>query len=500
MTALELSYPSLEAVQTERASRSLHSFIRYGWEAIDPAPYCDNWHIEVICEHLEAVIAGQIRNLLINIPPRHMKSLGTSVALPAWVWQRPRKANLPLQGPQVKFLFASYAQALSVRDSVKCRRVLESPWYKDRWGHRFQLTGDQNTKTRFDNDRGGYRLATSVDGALTGEGGDIIVVDDPHNVTEIDSEATIDSTVQWWEESMSTRLNDKRTGAFIMIMQRISNKDLAGRIIAREADRWTHLCLPARYERAHPYVYGKDPRKKEGEPLWKERFPDHELKDLERRMGSFAIAGQLQQRPQPREGRMFKRHWFEVVDAVPAVVRKRVRAWDLAATSEQESSDPDFTCGLKMSVDADGIYYIEDVIYEREAGLAVERLVRNTAKQDGKRAEVWIPQDPAQAGKVQAKAYIRALAGFIVKTSPVSKSGDKPTRAGPWCVQAEAGNIKLLRGAWNEPFLDSVCIFPGGTHDDDVDAASLAFEGITGVKPKRLVRPVEHGVHSPFSE
>ena len=163
----------------ELAGRGLWEFTRQMWPWIDPAPFKDNWHIGCIAEHLEAVSAGQIRRLLINVPPRHMKSIGVSVAWPACTWNA---------APERRFLFTSYAQGLSTRDSVKCRRVIESPIYQRRWGDRFHLTGDQNTKTRFDNDRGGYRLATSVGGALTGEGGDIIVIDDPHNVRDKESE------------------------------------------------------------------------------------------------------------------------------------------------------------------------------------------------------------------------------------------------------------------------------------------------------------------------
>jgi hypothetical protein len=163
----------------------------------------------------------------------------------------------------VQLLHASYAQQLSLRDSVKCRRLIESPWYQSMWGDRFKLTSDQNTKTRFDNDKNGSRLSTSVGSALTGEGGSIIVVDDPNAAQEAFSEATIASTIDWWDSALSTRLNDPKTGAYVVIQQRLSEEDLTGHIMSKDMGEWTHLCLPMRYEwQRHSYtsIGWNDPR------------------------------------------------------------------------------------------------------------------------------------------------------------------------------------------------------------------------------------------------
>src|SRR5215467_3795292 len=151
-------------IETEMAARSLREFVRQAWPIVEPStPFVPGWHIDAIVEHLEAVTRGQIRNLLINVPPRHMKSLLVSVFWSAWEW---------IRWPERRWLFSSYAAQLSIRDSVKCRRLIESPWYQARWADRFALTSDQNTKGRFDNNRTGYRLTTCVGGAVTGEGGD----------------------------------------------------------------------------------------------------------------------------------------------------------------------------------------------------------------------------------------------------------------------------------------------------------------------------------------
>jgi hypothetical protein len=199
----------LDAVRKEKLKRqaevSLIEFTKQAWNIIEPGtPYIGNWHLDTISEHLMAITRGEIRNLLINIPPRHMKSIQVAVMWPVWVW---------ITNPACRWLFASYSASLSVRDSLKCRRLMESPWFKENWGDRFSLTGDQNVKTFFENNKSGYRMATSTNAATTGHGGDVIVVDDPHNALEAQSDTMRESTLEWWDQAMSTRLNNPKTGA-----------------------------------------------------------------------------------------------------------------------------------------------------------------------------------------------------------------------------------------------------------------------------------------------
>jgi hypothetical protein len=199
---------------------------------------------------------------------------------------------------------------LSIRDSVKCRTLIESPWYQRFWGDCFALASDQNTKTRFDNDRSGYRIATSVGGTATGEGGDRVVCDDPHNVQEAESDSIRKGTTEWWDVVMSTRVNDPRTAAKVVVMQRCHQRDLSGHLL--EQGGWEHLCLPAEYEGSSPTtsIGFVDPRQNHEELLWRERFGPKEIADLKISLGSYAVAGQLQQRPSPSGGGIFKRHWF----------------------------------------------------------------------------------------------------------------------------------------------------------------------------------------------
>ncbi|HSU66593.1 MAG TPA: hypothetical protein VLJ39_06965, partial [Tepidisphaeraceae bacterium] len=294
---------TLACPEPRDGAQSLRGFIKLAWPVLEPATsYVDGRHIHAVAEHLEAVTRGQIQNLLINLPPRHMKSLTVSVFWPAWEW---------IAAPHRKWLFASYAASLSVRDSVRCRRLIESPWFQSLWGDRFQLTTDQNEKMRFDNDRSGSRIATSVGGAATGEGGDRVVVDDPHNVTERESDSIRRATLEWWDQTMSTRLNDPKTGARVIVMQRIHEKDLAGHVI--EQGGYEHLYLPAEFEAGRRCVTSlpwADERTIERELLWPERISEFQISDFKLRLGPSGYAGQFQQRPVPAGGARFQREWF----------------------------------------------------------------------------------------------------------------------------------------------------------------------------------------------
>ncbi len=333
----------LRDIERANCEESLYEFMVAAWKYVDPNPFVHGWPLEAVAEHLQAVCDGDIRRLIINIPPRCSKSSMTSVAFPAWVWAQ--RHDSPTSGPGVQFLTASFAQQLSLRDSVKTRRLLDSPWYQSLWGERFALTSDQNTKGRFDNNKGGTRLSTSVGSALTGEGGNIIIVDDPNAAQEAFSEATIHTTIEWWDSALSTRLNDAKRGAFIVIQQRLAEDDLTGHILSKDVGDWTHLCLPMKYEwtRHSVSITGwNDPRgcdddgeplvlvdangrriprdsaakdeltgKREGTLLWPERFGPKEIDLLERQLGPFAAAGQLQQRPEPAGGGVIKTDWWQ---------------------------------------------------------------------------------------------------------------------------------------------------------------------------------------------
>lgn len=473
-------------VEKQSAERILHEFLKRSFELIDPDSFIDGDHLKVICEHLQAVSAGQITRLLINIPPRTMKSLATAVIWPAWIWAQPPKGrNLPytpLAGPHVRFIAASYDSDLSMRDNVKMRNLIRSQWYQDFWAHRFRIVSDQDVKSRFNNTAGGFRQSTSVRGMATGEGADIIIVDDAHNVKTSESAAVRDDTVRWYQEVLPTRLNDRVHGAIVTVGQRVHEADVSGYILSRWKELgYVVLCLPALFESDHPQKSIHDWRTKDGQPLWPERpgFDRKGIDELALELGSYAAAAQLQQRPAPRGGGMFRKDWFTVVDALPAE-RRRVRAWDLASSEAIAgyNLNPDGTAGVLMSRDRAGYFYIEDVVTLKGSPQAVERTILNTASLDGAKTAIRLPQDPGQAGKAQAQYLTRQLAGYTVKSLPVT--GAKETRASPFAAQAEAGNVRILRADWNTLYLDELAVFPSGRHDDQVDASSDAFNELSG--------------------
>ena len=204
------------------AERSLHEFFIQSWHITTPgSDLCDGWHLEAIAEHLEAVIAGQIQDLLILVSPRCGKSLLTSICLPAWAW---------IRRPELQFLCASYGQDLSNDFSVNCRRLMRSPWYQQRWGNHWQFVGDVNRITEVKNNLSGFRLATSTDGRGTGRGGQILICDDPHNLKDVASDTKRAGTHEWWGKVWSTRRNGP-TASRVTIMQRSHADDVARRII-----------------------------------------------------------------------------------------------------------------------------------------------------------------------------------------------------------------------------------------------------------------------------
>ena len=443
-------------------------------------PYKHGWHIDTIAEHLEAITKGQILRLLINVPPGTMKSLMVGVMWPAWEWGPRGLAHM-------RFLGTSHSHPLAIRDNLKMRRLVESDWYQERWGHLVRLMPDQNAKLKFENDATGFREAMAFT-SLTGSRGDRVLVDDPLSVDDGNSDTRRNAVNDTFREAVPTRLNNPDTSAIVVVMQRLHENDVSGLIIEKDFG-YEHLMLPMEFDperRCSTSIGFTDPRTKPDELLFPERFPREVVERDKKVLGSYAVAGQLQQLPAPREGGKFKRAWFEIVEVAPANAR-RVRAWDFGATEKSANTDPDFTVGLLLS-ELNGTYYVEKLTRDQVSPAGVERMLKTTADQDGKSIRVRIPQDPGAAGKSAAAHQIKLLAGWDVRARP--ETGSKEVRATPVSAQAEAGNVKLVRGAWNEAFLDELNVFPNGKHDDQVDALSGAFaELVSLLNPVGLLLP-----------
>ena len=504
----------LHALRKVEYEDSLYLFLRDAWRVIDSSPWVDTWALEAVAEHLQAVIDGDIQRLLINIPPRFGKSTITGVCLPAWTWAQPR--NSPTSGPGVQFLCASYGNPLALRDSVKCRSLIESPWYQQFWSDRFSLATDQNTKSRFKNDKGGERLITSVDAGVTGEGGAIIIIDDPNAANEAFSEATIQSTIDWWDRTMSTRLNDQKTGAYIVIQQRLAEDDLSGHILENEPEDWVHLCLPMRMEldrRVYTVLgvdeHGKnitwtDPRVKEGELLAPNRFGDKEVKALERRLGPWGASGQLQQRPEPAGGGIIKREWWTLWDDPNFPLIDYILASLDTAFTEDEMNDPSaMTIWGVFSEHAqaqtsrvlapDGRVAYDERLYLDGAPKVMlmyawtERLEFNAlvtkSAQVCRKLKVDKLLIENKASGISVSQEIRRLYNrerwSVQLNDP--KSMDKVSRL--YSIQHifSEGMVYAPDRTWAEKVITQVGQFPKGKHDDLVDTTSQALRHLRDI-------------------
>lgn len=300
-------------ISKAECEESLAEFIRQAWHIVEPgAEYIHNWHVDMICEHLEAITDGvelddgsRYNRLLINVIPGAMKSLLCNVFWPSWEWG-------PRNMPHLRYLCASHSMDLAIRDSTKMRRLIESEWYQERWGDRVTITKDQNQKTKFELTSTGFRQAIAA-GSITGARGDRVIIDDPHSVESANSDQQRSSTIEWFLEAVPTRLNKPMESAIVVIMQRLHEEDVSG-IILEKGLGYDHIMLPMRYEpgRAQPTMLGiEDPRTEEGELLFPARFPEAVVDRDEHAMGPYATASQNQQSPEPRGGSVIKRDWWQ---------------------------------------------------------------------------------------------------------------------------------------------------------------------------------------------
>jgi len=471
------------------AEDSLYEFVKQAWHVVEPGvPFVPNWHIEAICDHLEAVSAGEIHRLLINIPPRHAKSTIVSVMWPAWEW---------IRAPHEKFLCASYSGILSTRDNVKCRRLIASPWYQERWGGVVILSGDQNQKTRFENTATGYRIATSVGGTATGEGGTRLVLDDPHGAQDAQSEAMRETAIEWFDQVWSTRLNDPKNSAMVTIMQRLHEKDVSGRIM--ELGGWEHVCMPAEWDgvKRVSMLGAYDPRTTRGSLLWPERFGPPELAKLKLLLGDYGTAGQLQQQPAPSGGGIINTEKFQLwphTSPLPQIMYV-VQCYDTAFT-EKTQNDPT-ACTVwgifehrgrrrAMLLDAwdERMKYpqlrqkvIDDwnVQYGKSDGVGVKPIKADLALIENKGSGQALINDLGQA-KVMARS-------FDLPRGDSGRELSKVARAHIITPIVDAGDIYVLESSkepgkpimWARPWINECKLFPKGEHDDLVDTFTMGM-------------------------
>lgn len=513
---------------------SLAAFVEGGWGVLEPdTPFVPNWHIDAVCQHLEAVtrhaqrmpmgpyrdeaayawsMACAIRQLIINIPPGHMKSLLVCVFWPAWVWTF---------WPGARFIFCSYDDDLTIRDSVKCRNLLESEWYRDTYRPQWTLSSDQNVKGYFRNTRMGERLSRTVGGGSTGHRGNFVVVDDPLNVLHRYIKERREKASDWWNKGMSTRLNDKRRDCRVLIMQRLHHDDLAGEMIRKGG--YELLCLPTEFDparRSRTSIGWADPRRERGELLFPGMFPADVVEGIKSDLGSTDFDAQHQQLPSVEDGGIFQRTWWKFYDRLPPVVQEYVLSVDCTF---KDTKGTDFVVfGVWARLKAD-LYLFDQVrarltftntlrgmravlvAWPKISMKLVEDKANGTAVIDTFRREIpgIIAIDP-DGGKV-----VRAHAA-----SPIIESGNVflPSReialerARYWRKVAEASGSWLdpryvsTRTTRNDPlgielaewvhnYIEEHAAFPAGTNDDQVDQTTQAIIRI--YRPGGEIKPLK---------
>ena len=453
----------------------LKDFVRGAWMIVEPSRrYHTNWHIEAICEHLEAVTMGQIRKLIINIPPRHMKSLLVCVFWPVWVW---------LKSPEARWIFSSYADNLSKRDSLKCRNILDSAFYNTVFKPQWSLKDDQNEKMRFENSATGYRIATSVGGAGTGDGGDYLVVDDPHKATDIYSEVKRQAVITWWRDVMSSRGNDPKTVRKVVVMQRLHEKDLSGELLS-DGD-WDHLMIPARYEPRRSVITSigwKDPRQEENQILWPTRMPEKELDALAKEMTPLTAPGQLQQNPQPANGGLFKRHWWQRYKKSEFLLDKAdliIQFWD---TAQKAGISNDCSVCATWAKTKTGFYLLDLWRGKVEAPQLKSTCIDLYAKME--------PHAVVIEDKSSGSSLIQQLRQeTTIPVIPYNPGqNDKEVRAVAAVPMVEAKNCYLPEGEpWVEDFISEHERFPLSEYMDQVDTTSMMreyFAKIESIQPR----------------
>lgn len=327
-------------------------FIQKVFYTVDPnAEYLHNWHIELIAEYLQACIKGEITRLIINIPPRHMKSISVAVAFPAWLLGH---------NPSEQIMCASYSNNLSYKHSMDCRAVLNSPWYQDVFPET-KLIKDQNTQRKFVTTKRGYRIATSVGSTTTGEGGNFLIVDDPLSADEARSQVMREKANVWFDQTFSSRLNNKKKGVIVIIMQRLHEDDLTGYLLRKGG--WEHLCLPLVAEKDSMYqIHNFKHEQKLGQILHPERIDEAALQKLKNEIGPYGFAGQYQQTPTPTGGGIFERQWIQYYDKIETANMNKYLLVDPANSKNKKG---DYTSMVLIGAHEDGNLYLIDAIRDR---------------------------------------------------------------------------------------------------------------------------------------
>jgi len=469
-------------------------FVRYFWHILEPSTkFVEGWALEAICEHLEAVTRGEINRLLINVPPGFMKSLMVDVFWPAWEWG-------PCEMPHLRYVAFSYSVQLTERDNGRFRDLILSTEYQEMWGHAFKPRKVGETKVS--NSVTGFKLATSIEGVSTGERGNRVILDDPHNIKEAESEAVRTETVRWFKEGMLNRLNDIEADAIVVVMQRVHEADVSGAILTGAMD-YVHLMIPMEFDpgrRCETDIGWSDPREDEGELAWPGRFPAHVVEQLQNDLGPYAYNGQYQQAPTPRGGGIFKRDWWGLWEdpnnKFPPF--EFVLASADTAYTEKETNDPSALTIWGVYRDALGapkimlmhawrkFLELHGPESAREPGETEEAFNRRTQTDWGlcewlayscRRYKVDLLLIEAKATGITVSQELRRLhVGESWAIQLVTPIGDKVSRAHAVQPVFSQRLVSAPDREWADLVIDEMQSFPRGRYRDLTDSATQALK------------------------
>lgn len=441
------------------AAATRHDFLSFAektFTTVNPGrAFVPGWHVEAMAEYLAACETGEVKRLIINLPPRHLKSVLVSVAWPAWLlgWK-----------PERRVICASYAERLALKHSLDSRMTLESNWFARAFPETRLMKPAAGEKLR--TTRQGFRLATSVGASLIGEGGDVLIVDDPLNPRQAESAAYRAACADWFQQGFLTRLDDKGTGAVVLVMQRLHGEDLTGFLLSHQPGVWEHLKLPAIAEadtwvrfRGFEFLHGA------GEALHPAREPIAVLERLRRELGAYVFSAQYQQEPMPREGGMLKAAWFPRFRAAPAEMERIVQSWDTAAKTGGQN---DYSACVTLGV-FQGRYYVIDVWQGRVEYPELKRMVASQALR-------FKPAAILVEDKASGQSLLQDLRAGGLPLIGICPRGGKEARLFSVAGLCESGRVWLPEEApWLAAFESELFAFPSAAHDDQVDALTQAL-------------------------
>jgi predicted phage terminase large subunit-like protein len=470
----------LQRVLRAALRQHLPAFVEKVFHTLEPGTdFQHNWHIDHLCWQLARVADGEVRRLIINVPPRSMKSITASVAFPAWVLGR---------DPTQRLICVSYAEDLARKLSVDTRTVLESPWYRALFP-KMQLASKRPRNTELITTQQGYRFAAGVGGAVLGRGADLIIVDDPIKATDALSAAERRRVAEFYDNTLFTRLNDKQRGGIVIIMQRLHQDDLVGHVLER--DSWEVVSIPATATETKTYRLSEQPghvyRREAGEVLQDSREPRAILEQVRRSQGSLTFSAQYQQAPVPAEGNIVRREWLRFYTDPPSSFDFRIASWDTASTLSESA---DYSVGTVWG--AKGLdFYLLDLVRGRFEVPELRREVVRLARSWGVDQSVIEDSD---IGRAIVQDLRRSGEYAAVLKRP---RFDKEARFLAQSARFEAGQVHVpVEAPWLAGWLEELLAFPNGRHDDQVDSTSQALD-VLSARTLPLARGREGWVRPP---